>query len=78
MCKLKLYGDDSSQFQSSTRDLGDVTGFEGHSGVGMCQGGKHDTSEFQLSSICTKFISAFYKYLYVSTMLNCQEGIFVI
>ena len=30
MCKLKLYGDDSSQSQSSTGDLGDFTGFEGH------------------------------------------------
>ena len=34
--KLKLYGDDSSQSQFSTGDLGDVTGFEGHSGVGVC------------------------------------------
>ena len=50
--KLKLYGDDSSQSQSSTGDLGDVTGFEGHSGVGMCQGGEPDTGEFQFSSIC--------------------------
>ena len=44
--KFKLYGDDSSQSQSSTGDLGGVAGFEGHSGVGMCQGGKPDTGEF--------------------------------
>ena len=44
-CVLKLYGDDSSQSQSSTRDVGDVTGFEGHSG-------EPDTGEFQYSSIC--------------------------
>ena len=47
--KLKLYGDDSSQSQSSTGDLGDVTGFEGCSGVGMCQGGEPDTYEFHYS-----------------------------
>ena len=50
--KVKLYGDDSSQCQSSTEDLGNVTGFEGHSVVGMCQGGEPDTGEFQYSSIC--------------------------
>ena len=27
-------------------DLWDVTGFEGHSGMGMCQGGEPDTGEF--------------------------------
>ena len=47
--KLKLYGDDSPQSLSSIEDLGDVTGFEGHSGVGVCQGGEPDT---QYSSIC--------------------------
>ena len=35
--------DDSSQSQSSTRDLGDFTGVEGQSGKIMCQGGKPDT-----------------------------------
>ena len=39
--KIKLYGDDSSQSQSSTGDLGEFTGIEGQSG--MCQGGKPDT-----------------------------------
>ena len=49
MHKLKLYGDDSSQSLSSTKDMGDVTGFEGHRGVGVCQRGETDT---QYSSIC--------------------------
>ena len=39
--KIKLYGDDSSQSQSSTGDLGEFTGIEGQSGKSMCQGGKH-------------------------------------
>ena len=30
--KIKLYGDDSSQSQSSTGDLGEFTGIEGQSG----------------------------------------------
>ena len=47
--KLKLYSDDSSQSLSSTEDLGDVIGFEGHSSVGVCQRGEPDT---QYSSIC--------------------------
>ena len=34
--KIKLYGDDSSQSQSSTGDLGEFTGIEGKN---MCQGG---------------------------------------
>ena len=38
--KIKLYGDDSSQSQSSTGDLGEFTGIEGQSGKNMCQGGK--------------------------------------
>ena len=37
--KIKLYGDDSSQSQSSTGDLGFFTGVEGQSGKIMCQGG---------------------------------------
>ena len=48
MRKLKLYCDDSYQSLSSTKDLGDVTGFEGHNGLGVCQGGEPDT---QYSSI---------------------------
>ena len=43
MRKLKLYGDDSSQSQSSTGDLGGVAGFEG---IGMCPGGAPDTDYF--------------------------------
>ena len=42
----------ASQFLFSTRDLGDFTGFEGHSRMVMCQGGEPDTSEFQFSCIC--------------------------
>ena len=49
--KIKLYGDDSSQSQSSTRDLGDITGIEGQSGKNMCQGGKPDTGKFHSSYI---------------------------
>ena len=38
---ISHYGDDSSQSQSSTRDLGKFTGNEGQSGKNMCrQGGK--------------------------------------
>ena len=40
--KFKLYGDDSHS-QSSTGDLGDYTGIEGHRGKFMCQEGKPDT-----------------------------------
>ena len=47
--KIKLYGDDSSQSQSSTGDLGEVTGIEGQSGKNMCQGGKPDTGKFHSS-----------------------------
>ena len=49
MRKIKLYGDDSSQSPSSTRDLGEFTGIEGQSGKNMCQGGKPDTGEFHSS-----------------------------
>ena len=38
--KIKLYCDDSSQSQSSTKDLGKFTGIEGQGGKNMCQGGK--------------------------------------
>ena len=38
--KIKLYGDDSSQSQSSTGDLVEFTGIEGQSGENVCQGGK--------------------------------------
>ena len=31
---------------------GNVTGFEGHSGVDVCQGSEPDTGESQYSSIC--------------------------
>ena len=34
-----------SQSQSSTGDLGDITGIEGQSGKEMCQGGKPDTAK---------------------------------
>ena len=44
--KIKLYGDDSSQSQSSTGDLGEFTGIVGQSGENMCQGGKPDTGKF--------------------------------
>ena len=40
MCNLKLSDDDSSQCQSSTEDLRCITGFEGRSGMVMCQGSK--------------------------------------
>ena len=46
------------QSQSSTKDLGDVTGFEGHSGVGVCQGGEPDT---QYSSICMNVYCSTYE-----------------
>ena len=49
--KLKLYGDDLSQAQSSTWDLEDFTGIEGQSGKIMCQGGKPDTGKFHSSYI---------------------------
>ena len=50
--KIKLYGDDSSQSQSSTGDLGEFTGIEGQSGKNMCQGGgKPDTGKFHSSYI---------------------------
>ena len=49
MRKLKLYGDDLSQSQSSTGDLGDVTGFEG---IGMCQGGEPDTDYSICMNVC--------------------------
>ena len=42
--KIKLYGDDSSQSQSSTGDLEEFTGVEGQSGKNMCQGVKPDTA----------------------------------
>ena len=48
---ILLYGDDSSQSQSSTRDLGEFTGIEGQSGKDMCQGGKPDTGKFHSSLI---------------------------
>ena len=47
--KIKLYGDDSSQSQSSTGDLGEFTGIEGQSGKNMYQGGKPDTGKFHSS-----------------------------
>ena len=49
--KIKLYGDDSSQSQSSTGDLGEFTGIVGQSGKNMCQGGKPDTGKFHSSYI---------------------------
>ena len=49
--KIKLYGDDSSQSQSSAGDLGEVTGIEGQSGKNMCQGGKPDSGKFHSSYI---------------------------
>ena len=49
--KIKLYGDDSSQSQSSTGDLGEFTGIERQSGKNMCQGGKPDTGKFHSSYI---------------------------
>ena len=46
-----IYGDDSSQSQSST-DLWDFTGIEGQRGKDMCQGGnKPDTGKFHSSYI---------------------------
>ena len=50
--KFKLYGDDSSQSQSSTGDLGDVAGFERHSGVGMCQEGEPDADYSICMNVC--------------------------
>ena len=49
--KIKLYGDDSSQSQSSTGDLGEFTGIEGQSGRNVCQGGEPDTGKFHSSYI---------------------------
>ena len=49
--RKNYYGDDSSQSQSSTRDLGELTGIEGQSGKNMCQGGKPDTGKFHSSYI---------------------------
>ena len=49
--KIKLYGDDSSQSQSSTGDLGEFPGIEAQSGKNMCQGGKPDTGKFHSSYI---------------------------
>ena len=49
--KIKLYGDDSSQSQSSTGDLGNFNGIEGQSGKIRCQGGKPGTGKFHLSYI---------------------------
>ena len=49
--KIKLYGDDSSQSQSSTGDLGEFTGIEGQSDKDMCQGGKPGTGKFHSSYI---------------------------
>ena len=51
--KIKLYGDDSSQSQSSTGDLGEITGIEGQSGRNMHQGGKPDTGKFHIGmNVC--------------------------
>ena len=55
--KIKLYGDDSSQSQSSTGDLGEFTGIVGKSGKNMCQGGKPDTGKFHSSYIGMTFNS---------------------
>ena len=51
--KLKLYGDDSSQSQSSTGDLGDITGKVVRICIYMCtcQGGKPDTGKLHSSGI---------------------------
>ena len=46
----KLYSDDSSQSQSSTRDLRKFTGIEGQSGKNMCQEDT-DTGNFYSSYI---------------------------
>ena len=48
---LLAYGDDSSQFQSSTGDLGDITGIGRPSGKNMCQRGKPDTGKLHSSYI---------------------------
>ena len=55
MCKLN--GDDSSQILSSTKDLEDVTWFEGHSGVGVCQGGEPNTqySSIRMNVCCSTY-----------------------
>ena len=49
--KIKLYGNDSSQSQSSAGGLGEFTGIEGQSGKDMCQGGKPDTGKVHSSFI---------------------------
>ena len=49
--KLNHNGDDSSQSQSSTGDLGEFTGIEGQSGKNMCHGGKPDNVKFPSSYI---------------------------
>ena len=43
------YGDDSSESQSSTENLRDVTRIERQSGKNMCQGGKPATGKLQSS-----------------------------
>ena len=59
--KIKLYGDDSSQSQSSTGDLGGFNGIEGQSGKDMCQGGKPDTGRFHSSYIGMNVCSSAYE-----------------
>ena len=49
--KIKLYGDDSYQSQSSTGDLGEFTGIEGQNSMNVCQRGKPDTGKFHSSYI---------------------------
>ena len=60
--KFKIYyGDDSSQSQSSTGDLREFTGIEGHSDKFMCQGGKPDTGGFHSSYICMNVCCSTYE-----------------
>ena len=56
-----LYGDDSSQSQSSNGNLGEFTGIEGQSGKIMCQGGKPDTGKFHSSYIGMNVCGSAYK-----------------
>ena len=55
--EMQLNDDDSSQSLSSTEDLGDVTGFEGHSGIGVYQGGEPDSqySSIHMNVCCSAY-----------------------
>ena len=63
MQKIKLYGDDSSQSQSSYMSsyMEDITGIEGPGGKKMWQGGKPDTGKFDSSYVGTNVCGSAYE-----------------